>query len=443
MIPQLSNELYECSLSLLESIVTGDSISPEFDAYITDTAIAVRYSGIIPALLDNENQGKAGKSGLPPALVNRLTVKLLRQFFGYPNHFQYGLIKDMCSHQPSGALLKQQILEILASLKFAAKTFKQVDTFSFDTSLPAYLTLDSECELNVQNFRADNDPARINGSKANLRLAYYSYLETDKGYQSWFDNYGLAKVNENIESNLSTYHRNFEVVSGKLPKPRGSEFGTFELTVGSRGLLVGTGYPHMNLLNQEKKSDFQLGFFFDHSTGLPAIPASSIKGFLRSCFPDSNNDDEYILERLKEAMIKAGITVADSLTTDIASQLKSALFGLMENPAQGSMFFNSFIARKTSPIYDPDGSNRNWFVDEDWFAPHQHNGKRSKLREPNPIRFLKIVPGVVFKFGFLAPSTDLGDGVVITPQQQISLYKELLLSRNFGAKHRTGFGSFL
>jgi len=65
---------------------------------------------------------------------------------------------------------------------------------------------------------------------------------------------------------------------------------SFELTTIYPGLLIGAGYSHP-ALKEIKKSDrdevgdFQLGFFFDHTTGLPVIPGSSVKGVLKSVFP--------------------------------------------------------------------------------------------------------------------------------------------------------------
>lgn len=439
MITPLNNELYTSSQELLNRIVPGESISPEFDAYITGTAISIRYSGVIVALLDNENQGKAGQSGLPPSLVNRLLIKLLRQFFHYPDCLSYGTIKDICADPAGEALLKDRMLEILACLKFAVKTYVQSDSFRYSVNND-YEHLDAECGLNIQDFRPNNSPARSNGAKANLRLAYYSYLETANGYQSWFEQYGLDTVNRNIDTNLGACRSIFGVQASKLPKPKGSVYGSFELKVGSRGLLVGTGYPHMNLMKEDNKSDFQLGFFFDHSTGFPLIPASSVKGFLRAGFP-ATVGDTIALQQLKEEMGLAGITVPANFDYRQAREMENALFGDMSKPARGSLFFNAYITRSTNSNVNNQGNGRP-YLDEDWLAPHLYNGKRSRLREPNPIRFLKIVPGVVFRFSFLADSTTLSGGLTITPQQKIELYKILLTNRNLGAKHRSGFGSF-
>lgn len=82
-------------------------------------------------------------------------------------------------------------------------------------------------------------------------------------------------------------------------------------------------------------------------------------------------------------------------------------------------------------------------IDKDWLAPHMHNGKHSCLREPNPIRFLKILPEVVFKFSFVVEPVKINDNTTVTAQHIEALFKAIFLSRNFGAKHRTGSGSFM
>jgi len=60
-------------------------------------------------------------------------------------------------------------------------------------------------------------------------------------------------------------------------------------------LLVGSGYNHPKLDGDE---DYQLGFFFDHTTGMPLIPSSSIKGVIRSLFTEEKFG--YILELIQD-----------------------------------------------------------------------------------------------------------------------------------------------
>jgi len=61
---------------------------------------------------------------------------------------------------------------------------------------------------------------------------------------------------------------------------------TLELVTTYPGLLIGSGYDHEAGLFGVLK----LGFFFDHATGLPIIPGSSVKGVLRSVFSNSSKE---------------------------------------------------------------------------------------------------------------------------------------------------------
>lgn len=71
-----------------------------------------------------------------------------------------------------------------------------------------------------------------------------------------------------------------------------------ELTTSYPGLITGIGVNHQTTLKwmgqSEGKfvqiSEFKLGITFDHTTGLPIIPGSSIKGVLRSFFPVMNQN---------------------------------------------------------------------------------------------------------------------------------------------------------
>ena len=57
------------------------------------------------------------------------------------------------------------------------------------------------------------------------------------------------------------------------------------------GLLIGSGYGHdfkgdvENDKKEQENEAFKIGFYFDFTTGMPVIPGPSIKGAIRSCFP--------------------------------------------------------------------------------------------------------------------------------------------------------------
>ena len=54
------------------------------------------------------------------------------------------------------------------------------------------------------------------------------------------------------------------------------------------GLLTGTGMSHQT----GSKGESKLGFAFDPCTGLPYLPGSSVKGMLRSSFPQKVNSQK-------------------------------------------------------------------------------------------------------------------------------------------------------
>lgn len=71
-----------------------------------------------------------------------------------------------------------------------------------------------------------------------------------------------------------------------------------ELTTSYPGLITGIGINHQTTLKWMGEAggksvqipEFKLGITFDHTTGFPIIPGSSIKGVLRSFFPIMNQD---------------------------------------------------------------------------------------------------------------------------------------------------------
>lgn len=71
-----------------------------------------------------------------------------------------------------------------------------------------------------------------------------------------------------------------------------------ELTTSYPGLITGIGVNHQTTLKWMDQTvdkpvqipEFKLGITFDHTTGLPIIPGSSIKGVLRSFFPVMNQN---------------------------------------------------------------------------------------------------------------------------------------------------------
>jgi CRISPR-associated protein Cmr6 len=109
---------------------------------------------------------------------------------------------------------------------------------------------------------------------ANLGWQYY------KNYYK--DNPGAVMFADRNETILNRKLKLDDVKDFILPK----EYQGFLLKTTYPGLLIGSGYIHEAVGNDKSKTEaFKIGFFFDHITGMPYIPGSSVKGVLRSAFP--------------------------------------------------------------------------------------------------------------------------------------------------------------
>ena len=167
---------------------------------------------------------------------------------------------------------------------------------------------------------------------------------------------------------------------------------TFELTTIYPGLLVGSGYNHPKL--KENNDDFQLGFFFDHTTGLPIISGSSIKGVLRSVFKHKEFMKDIYSKELDESIFEDNKTI----------------------------FYDAFIVRTEHQDKKIFGS--------DYVTSHFSDEVDGTFKSPNPIKFLKILPEVTFRFQF---SCD---------DEYRELFKSILLDFGVGAKTNVGYGKF-
>lgn len=181
----------------------------------------------------------------------------------------------------------------------------------------------------------------------------------------------------------------------------------FSLTTIYPGLLVGGGYTHPKLKSND--DDFQLGFFFDHTTGLPLISGSSIKGVLRSVL-----ENEELAGTLYEAQL-----ATLSLTP---KQVVEILF-----EEDGAVFYDAYIEKT-----DNEGKK---IFGEDYITSHHSDDEGGALKEPNPVRFLKVLPEVTFRFQFSFKKRE-------NVQVRLELFEAILLDFGVGAKTNVGYGQF-
>ena len=179
----------------------------------------------------------------------------------------------------------------------------------------------------------------------------------------------------------------------------------FKATTTYPGLILGSGYQH-ELKSVEAQAS--LGFDFDYTTGLPIIRGSSIKGVLRSAF----KYPEYIQELLKDEDIDVKALEIEIFGQDNGNS----------NVSQGKdIFFDATIIKSVGSI-----------LADDYLAPHGDK----LLKNPIPIRFIKVAPNVTFRFDF-----ELSDGV-ISKKAKSKLFQEILNDFGVGAKTNVGYGKF-
>lgn len=163
------------------------------------------------------------------------------------------------------------------------------------------------------------------------------------------------------------------------------------------GLLLGSGNSH-ELPSVEGQAI--LGFHFDYTTGLPMIQGSSLKGVLRSTFEHWEYIHEYT--QLSRAEIET---------------LEKEIFD------NGDIFYDATIIEA-----DKDGK----ILGDDYITPHGDH----PLKNPTPLRFIKVLPDVTFRFEF-----DLAEGV-ITKEKKSKLFQKILEDLGIGAKTNVGYGKF-
>lgn len=233
-----------------------------------------------------------------------------------------------------------------------------------------------------------------------------------------------------------------------------------EFTVAWPGLMMGIGYGHGAKTGADSKdhpfmTEVKTGFYFDFTTGLPVLPGSTVKGILRSFFPGrykSNADlKQAVLERIvfilkvikpetetlkwNEGPVKAlenAIFEGFEMTKNENDKDKKCFFSSTEQ----DIFFDAFpCAGTTANVFETNTLQKvqNVYLGEDVLTPHHH-----PLKDPVPLKHLKILPGVKIKFQFL-----LNDKGGLSSDEKAKLFEYILLEFGAGARKGTGFGQFV
>ena len=231
-------------------------------------------------------------------------------------------------------------------------------------------------------------------------------------------------------------------INSNLPTKKRVSFLHFECCTAYNGLATGLGYSHSS---GQSNNEFKLGCFFDHTTGVPVISGSSVKGRLRSFFPG-----RYGNKQKKKEVYQRIKTIFQHLNTQ-----KKITIPQLDNGEEWLKWINEmeyliFEGKKTKngnsvvgaveqdvffdayPCQTTHSNNKEKFLGQDSITPHAH-----PLKEPIPLRMLKILPNVKIKFQFRF--NDLG----LSAEDKKILFQYLIMNYGAGAKTNSGFGQFI
>ena len=195
---------------------------------------------------------------------------------------------------------------------------------------------------------------------------------------------------------------------------------SFRMETTYPGLVIGSGYAH----GLSSDFDAKIGFYFDHTTGLPLIQGSSVKGLLRSCFglPIKGQADKY--EEKKHKFINSLL----NKEVDVKA-LGNEIFEGLDAKGEPMSIYKRDIFYEARVVNVKDK-----LLHDDYITPH-----KEPLKNPTPIRFIKVAPEVTFEFSFDLKDSEALD---VTADDKEMLFLKLLQEFGIGAKSNVGYGQF-
>lgn len=202
------------------------------------------------------------------------------------------------------------------------------------------------------------------------------------------------------------------------------------------GLIVGIGYPHET--EKDQNEAIITGFFFDHTSGAPCIPGSSIKGVVRSVI----KNQKFMVEYLAPGNMKE---IISGYNNEEFEGFIECLFG--RDPSKHNAhetdeisIYNRLIFLDSYAVDNSETTAENRVFSLDYLAPHKDNGVSSLLSDPDLVKVLKVVPKVVFDFSFIIPENIEYLNTIFSREDIIRLLKNAILEVGVGAKTNTGYG---
>lgn len=419
--------------ALLDSgIVKEGSYPKAFKGYISSLAASIVQSGLIPALSIFEGDDEEGSSSAENNRAFLIYAIVLTLFSKNKLPSKNHLLSDYVIGRKDASSLLRDINKALIALKLAIRIYKPykrklrgkvgVNRLENQTGIDSV-------SINFYNYSSVVNP------KANIGWLYYKDL-----YRS----YKCCRYINGRGEDITTEHQRklFEQKIGTIFNSRLNQFlphnqrvlkelsslgniEQFVLKTTYPGLLSGIGLSH----GVKNEADIKVGFQFDYTTGLPYIPGSSVKGVLRSVFPDPNKQKDgsynkqrisYIKSLLQELAPNQSLDEKENEILNLSKQL----FDEVDASSPRDIFMDALLCS----CKDSDMK----FLGNDYITPHNNN----LLADPIPIQFMKVLPGICFTFTF---KLDAKCGL-LDKDKRVELYKKILLDVGIGAKTNVGYG---
>jgi len=230
------------------------------------------------------------------------------------------------------------------------------------------------------------------------------------------------------EANHITDNKNEVLYNAKLPSTIPDQIGNthFELMTTYPGLLIGSGYMHEGWKKDENA--LKLGFYFDYTSGVPCIPGSSIKGVIN----EAVEHWDYVRSICTQS-------ISNNLNNITKEQFRKRIFGGQKK--QQSLYSSIIFHEAMATSVDRDG-----LLGDDYITPHKNKEGNKALdvfSNPNPIHFLKVMPGVTFRFDFFIPDqVTIGENVFSKLGIE-SIFRSIILDFGLGVKTNVGYGYFI
>lgn len=227
----------------------------------------------------------------------------------------------------------------------------------------------------------------------------------------------------------------------------------FSLTTIYPGLVIGTGYNHNA---KDCKDNFDFGFFFEHTTGMPLIPGSSIKGVIRSIFKklDNETQKESVVSYFKSMFSDYKISIALNASLDenieILQKIEKHIFDGIDGQGKQlalydrDKFFDAVVIEGDTVRIG--GREKVLVFADDYITPHGTDttieGIPGYMKEPEPNHMLKVRSGVTFKFNFDLQDSLINENIHLLAHQKLQLFQGILEFHGVGAKTNVGYGQF-